>query len=231
MSQADTTMGQAIETAKAITSKGKAKTAPAKAQAPTPAAVSRPMTGKRAIISFITAQRICATEGMAAKMVTRFGMAEVDYHAIREAHEEHMVKMAQALEANMLNADGTANERAIEIHMQRIVDSFVRSAHGAGEYFDKKSAEARNALSAIANIDRDEDRQGIDGLENKAQRTCSFAAQLGMQSYALLGAAHGAVDAYAHVIGKEWKPYEGAGGGGNVSDRSLATQVGAFDRD
>ncbi len=55
-------------------------------------------------------------------------------------------------------------------------------------------------------------------------------AQLGLQSYAILAAAHGAVDAYAHVIGKEWKSYEGAGGGA-VSTKALAVQAGAFDRD
>ena len=49
-----------------------------------------------------------------------------------------------------------------------------------------------------------------------------------MQSYAILAAAHGAVDAYAHVCGKDWKPYEGTGG--NVSTQALAIQAGAFDR-
>ncbi len=224
MSQADTNMAQALATAKTITGKGKAK--PTTAQAPAP----RIMTGARTIISLITAQRICATAGMAAKMTTLYGLQEVDYDGIREAHKEHMVKAAEALGTGMVNGDGTPNERAIEIHLQRIVDSFVRSAHGAGEFFDKKAAEARNASSAVANADRDEDRQGIDGLENRAQRACSFAAQLGLQSYAILAAAHGAVDAYAHVVGKEWKPYEGAGGGA-VSTKALAVQAGAFDRD
>jgi len=161
MSQADTNMAQAIAIAKTITGKGKAK--PTTAQAPAP----RILTGARTIISLITAQRICATAGMAAKMTTLYGLHEVDYDGIREAHKEHMVKAAEALGAGMVNGDGTPNERAIEIHLQRIVDSFVRSAHGAGEFFDKKAAEARNASSAVANADRDEDRQGIDGLENR----------------------------------------------------------------
>jgi len=221
-------MSAAMSKAQANKSKApaKGKTSPAAPQAPAP----RIMTGARAIISLITAQRICATEGMAAKMVTRFGMHEVDYDGIREAHKDLMIKAAEVLGASMVNGDGTPNERAIDIHLQRIVDSFVRSAHGAGEFFDKKANEARNASSAVANADRDEDRQGIDGLENRAQRACSFAAQLGLQSYAILAAAHGAVDAYAHVVGREWKPYEGAGGGA-VSTKALAVQAGAFDRD
>ena len=223
MSQVDTNMASAITAAKAA--KGKTAAAQGKAPARIPA---RPMQGVRTVISFITAQRICATEGMATKMTQLYGLHEVDYHAIREATEEHMVKAAQALEGNMVNSDGTPNERAIEIHLQRIVDAYVRSAHGAGEFFDKKAAEARIASSAVANADRDEDRQGIDGLENRAQRACSFAAQLGLQSYAILAAAHGAVDAYAHVVGRPWKPYEGTSG--NVSTQAIAIQASAFDR-
>jgi len=224
MSQTETNMATAITNAKT----GKAKVAPAP-QAKAPVRLpARPMQGVRTVISLVTAQRICANGAMAAKMTQLYGLHEVDYDGIREATEEHTVKAAQALEGNMVNGDGTPNERAVEIHLQRIVDAYVRSAHGAGEFFDKKAAEARAKTSAVANADRDEDRQGIDGLENLAQRACSFAAQLGLQSYAILAAAHGAVDAYAHVCGKDWKPYEGTGG--NVSTQALAIQAGAFDR-
>ena len=226
MSQTDTNMASAINSAKA--GKGKGKAAPAQGKAPV-RIPARPMQGVRTVISLVTAQRICATEGMAAKMTTLYGLHQVDYHGIREATEEHLIRAAQALEGNMVNSDGTPNERALEIHMQRIVDAYVRSAHGAGEFFDKKAAEARIKSSAVANADRDEDRQGIDGLENLAQRACSFAAQLGLQSYAILAAAHGAVDAYAHVCGKDWKPYEGTGG--NVSTQAIAIQASAFNRD
>ena len=117
--------------------------------------------------------------------------------------------------------------------MQRIVDGFVRSAHGAGKFYDDKAKAARDATSAIANDDRDEDRQGIDGTENKAQRACRFAAEVGLQAYALLAAAHGAVDAYAHVCGRDWKPYEGSAGnqGQAIGRRALALQASAFNRD
>ena len=228
MSQTDTSMASALADAKAKpgTTKGKAASAQSKAPARAPA---RPMQGVRTVISLATAQRLCATEGMVARMTRTYGLHDVDYHAIREAHEELTVKAAQVLGDNMLNSDGTPNERAIDIHLQRIVDAYVRSAHGAGEFFDKKAAEARIKTSAVTNADRDEDRPGIDGLENLAQRACAFAALVGLQSYAILAAAHGAVDAYAHAVGRDWKPYEGAGG--NLSTQALAIQAGAFDRD
>jgi len=107
---------------------------------------------------------------------------------------------------------GERFEKPLEMHMQRIVDGFVRSAHGAGMFYDGKAAVARNLSSKIANEDRDEDRLGVDGTENRAQRACGFAATVGLQAYALLAAAHGAVDAYAYVCGSDWKPYEGMGG-------------------
>jgi len=117
-------------------------------------------------------------------------------------------------------------EKPLEMHMQRIVDGFVRSAHGAGMFYDGKAAVARNLSSKISN----EDRFGVDGTENRAQRACGFAATVGLQAYALLAAAHGAVDAYAHVCGSDWKPYEGMGGQA-VSRQAISMQAGAFDRD
>ncbi len=108
----------------------------------------------------------------------------------------------------------------------------ARSAHGAGNFYDTKAAQARQLTSAIGNEDRDEDRQGVDGTANKAQRACEFAAEVGLQAYALLAAAQGAVDAYAHVVGKDWKPYEGmAAPSRAVSTRSLAMQAGAFSKE
>ena len=168
-------------------------------------------------------------EAVAAKIIRLYGLDEVDYHAIREATEEHLAVSAKVLADNL----GERFEKPLEMHMQRIVDGFVRSAHGAGNFYDQKAKLARDATSAIANDDRDEDRQGIDGTENRAQRACRFAAEVGLQAYALLAVAHGAVDAYAHVCGRDWKPWEGNGGGSGqaIGRRALVLQASAFNRD
>ena len=217
MSQADTNI-----VSPAAASKGrKAKAAPQqqKAQAPAP----RPQQG-RTVVTLETAARICPNEAVASKITALFGLDGVDYHAIREATEEHMAKGAEAL------AD-TLNEKALEMHMQRIVDAYVRSAHGAGTFYDGKAAIARQLSSSISNDDRDEDRPGIDNLANKAERARSFAAQVGLQAYALLAAAHGAVDAYAHVCGQDWKPYEGMQAPAqHITRQAAAAQASAFDR-
>jgi hypothetical protein len=218
--------GTALEAAMASAKAGKDKKAPGK-QAP----AARPAApqGQRTVVTMDTAARLCPNEAVAAKIVRMYALDEADYHAIREATEEHLAVSAKVLADNL----GERFEKPLEMHMQRIVDGFVRSAHGAGKFYDDKAKLARDATSAIANEDRDEDRQGIDGTENKAQRACRFAAEVGLQAYALLAAAHGAVDAYAHVCGRDWKPYEGSSGGSGQSlgRRALALQASAFNRD
>lgn len=184
------------------------------------------LQGQRTVVTFATAELMCPNEAVAIKIARLYGLDSVDYHAIRESTEEHLALSAKVLADNL----GERFEKPLEMHMQRIVDAFVRSAHGAGMFYDGKAAVARNLSSKIANEDRDEDRLGVDGTENRAQRACGFAATVGLQAYALLAAAHGAVDAYAYVCGSDWKPYEGMGGQA-VSRQAISMQAGAFDRD
>ena len=104
---------------------------------------------------------------------------------------------------------GTAlNEKALQIHLQRIVGSFVGSAYGAAQFYGTKKSAAMELTSRLLNDDRDEDRDGPSGFESKAERARLFAAEMALQSFALLAAAEGAVAAYAEVTGETWKPYE-----------------------
>ena len=220
--EAPTAMRDAMAQAKAQPAKAKPA---AKATARTAA---RPATqqGQREVVTFETAARVCPTDRMAHAFSVAFSLDPVDYHAVREATEEHLALAARALDGFM----GEEPEKAMEMHMQRVVDSFVRSAHGAGGFYDKRAALARDAQSRIANEHRDEDRAGVDGNgENRAYRLRHFAAQVGLQAYALLAAAHGAVDAYAHVCGRDWKPYEGRSGN-SLTQQAVALQLAAFDR-
>ena len=64
---------------------------------------------------------------------------------------------------------------------------------------------------------------------NDAERAREFAAQMGLQAYALLAAAEGAVDAYAQVTGSDWKPYEGqARPAMSVDRQAAAAQMAAL---
>jgi hypothetical protein len=67
---------------------------------------------------------------------------------------------------------------------------------------------AKGLTTLLGNEDRDEDRGGPSGFEEKAARARRFAAERALQSYALRAAAEGAVLAYAEVTGETWKAYE-----------------------
>ena len=65
---------------------------------------------------------------------------------------------------------------------------------------------------------------------NKAENARLFAAQMGLQAYALMAAAEGAVHAYAHITGETWKPYEAPMLAASSSTRrkSAAEEMNAF---
>ena len=175
----------------------------------------------RQVITFETAQRLCPTEGQINRIVQVYGLDAVDYHAIREASEQAIGTVARAMTSYM-------NETAMRMHLQRIVGAHIGSAFGAGQFYDTKAEQARNLTSAVT----DEDRMGVDGGANRAARARDFAATAAVQSYAVLAAAEGAKDAYAEIVGEEWKLYVGQQQGSqSVDGRAAAAQLAAFDRE
>ena len=155
-------------------------------------------------------------------MSRTFGLEPVDYAAILERTEEHVALSAQTLQDAL-------NEKALRIHLQRVVGSFVGSAYGATQFYGTKVTQARDLTVASQNDDRDEDRGGAVGFESKAQRARIFAAEMGLQAYALTAAAEGAISAYAHITGEEWKPYErDPEPATGVSRQSAAAEMAAF---
>ena len=118
------------------------------------------------------------------------------------------------------------------MHLQRVVGAYIGSVHSAGNFYDAKAYLARNLSSALFNEDRDEDRPGVDGQANRAERARVFAATVGLQAYALLAAAEGAKDAYAAICGQDWKPYVGnQAAARGVERQAAAVQAAAFDRE
>ena len=52
---------------------------------------------------------------------------------------------------------------------------------------------------------------------------------MGLQAYALMAAAMGAVHAYAHITGEDWKPYEApVAASSTIGRKSAAEEIGAF---
>ena len=78
----------------------------------------------RQSITFELVTRLAPHQSLADNLVRTFGLESVDYDGIRDATGEHITRAAKAF--------GTAlNERALQIHLQRITGAFVGSAFGA----------------------------------------------------------------------------------------------------
>jgi hypothetical protein len=142
----------------------------------------------------------CPDSAQANRISNSFGLATLDSDGIRDLHERFIVETAQALK------DGS--ERAMQIHLQRIVGAYVGSAHGAGQFYSRAVTEARDATAKLANDSRDEDLDGPVGFDSAAQRKREFAADMALQAHALRMAAEGAVTAYERIVGETWKPFE-----------------------
>ena len=179
-------------------------------------------TDQRKAYTLEYAAAICPHAGLANNLSGTFGLEPVDAAGIRDATKNLIVQSADALAANL-------NEKATQMHLQRVVGAFVSSACGAGQFYGQKISQARDLTVRLANDDRDEDRDGPSGFDSRAARARLFAAETGLQSYALLVAAEGAVDAYADVTGETWKPYEGPRlNSQSVSRQSAAAEIAAF---
>jgi len=71
--------------------------------------------------------RVCCPDGNQASLISEsFGLPVLDSDGIRDLHDRMFVETADAL------GDGLG-ERAMQIHLQRIVGAYVGSAHGAGQ--------------------------------------------------------------------------------------------------
>lgn len=143
----------------------------------------------------------CPDAAHAMRIAENFGIAVVDGDGIRDLHNRFIIETADSLSEGL-------GERAMQIHLQRIVGAFVGSAHGAGQFFSRAQTEAREASTRAANDARDEDRDGPVGFDSSAQRKRDFAADMGIQAFSLRMAAEGAVAAYEHVVGEAWKPFD-----------------------
>jgi hypothetical protein len=104
-----------------------------------------------------------------------------------------------------------------------------RLADSGGPGDQRLHTQARDLTSKLANDDRDEDREGVYGFDSRAARARQFAAEAGLTAYALMAAAEGAVDAYTHITGDKWKPYEPpVAGPATVGRQAAEAEIAAF---
>jgi hypothetical protein len=165
----------------------------------------------------------CPDATQAFRISESFGLPVLDGDGIRDLHERLIVETADSLQEGL-------GERAMQIHLQRIVGAYVGSAHGAGQFYSRAVTEARDATAKSACDARDEDIDGPVGFDGQAQRRREFAADMGVQAHALRMAAEGAVRAYEQVVGETWKPFERAieNIGASVDRKAAEAQMAAF---
>ena len=166
----------------------------------------------------------CPDATQAMRIAESFGTAVVDGDGVRETHERLILETVDALSEGL-------GERAMQIHLQRIVGAYVGSAHGAGQFYSRAVTEARDATAKASCDARDEDVDGPVGFDGPAQRKREFAADMGIQAHALRTAAEGAVSAYEQIVGEAWKPFDRPvdNPGQSLDRKAAAAQMSAFD--
>ena len=189
--------------------------------APNTAPKAAPRQPPRQAITLELVHALTPSEVKAEQMSATFGLEPVAHASIRENVEELMVRLANELRDNL-------NDKAMAIWLQRVVSSFVSGAHGAAVFYGAKKSDALALNSRLLNDARDEDCNGVAGFENKAARAAAFAAEMGLQASALYAAAEGAVSAFAHITGDEWKPYESAQPKATVEQKSTIAMMAAL---
>ena len=165
----------------------------------------------------------CPDAEQALRIAESFGLPILDGDGIRDIHERLLVETSGSL------SDGLG-EKAMQIHLQRIVGSYVASAHGAGQFYSRAVSEACDATAKASNDSRDEDLDGPVGFDSKAQRKREFAADMGLQAHALRMAAEGAIAAYEQIVGEAWKPFERPleNPGASLDRKAAQVQMAAF---
>lgn len=168
--------------------------------------------------------RLACPDATQATLISEsFGLPVLDGTGIRDLHERLIIETAGSLDEGL-------GERAMQIHLQRIVGAYVGSAHGAGQFYSRAVTEARDATAKTACDTRDEDLDGPVGFDGPAQRKREFAAEMGLQAHALRMAAEGAVAAYSQIVGERWKPFERPveNAGVSLDRKAAARQMAAF---
>ena len=129
---------------------------------------SAPKRETRQALTFEMALQLCPHDSVAEDVAAAFGLIVPEYDAIRAEHASALKRMAEAFE-------GSLNEKATEMHFQRIVGALIGSAVGAGRFYSTKVGEARAATARAA--DGGDDEHG-SRLASKARRSGPVALNL-----------------------------------------------------
>ena len=166
----------------------------------------------------------CPTDDRMSKIERTFGLPVPDAAELREKAEEAIGSIGNLLVA----AHGEGGEVGTSMSLQSIVEAFVVRACLACEMADTKVANVRREVSKF-NAERSEDRDGPSGFPSYIENMMSFAARLALQGYVAHYLAEGAVSAFAHVTGTEWKPRERRANAAPLDQQAAQARLSAFE--
>jgi len=167
-------------------------------------------------------------EDRIARIVSHFGIEAGDADELTGLGSNVIRDLYETLAPILSYQDRDGiNYGPLKLHLDRIVDGFVRSACGAANFYEGKRLAAKDAKDAFSNEYRDEDRMGIDGGQNRVDRMVRIAAENGVKAWAITCQASGACAAYKELMGEDWKPYV-ANNRRSVSEQAAAAQADAL---
>ena len=231
MSQASETIAPAAAQGKTDGSIARAmqaaqrKTKPAAKAQPAPQ-VRRAPEGGNANMPFTLERsaQTCPSFDRMSKLEDMFGLAVPDAAELREKAEEAIGSLGTLLVA----AHGAGGEVGTSMSLQGYVEAFVVRACLACEMADAKASNIRREVSKF-NAQRDEDRDGPSGFPSFLDNMMEFGARLALQGFVAHYLAEGAVSAFAHVTGEEWKPRTRKAASAPLDQQAAAARLSAFE--
>jgi len=172
--------------------------------------------------------RLVPSDDQIALIVSAFGVEAGDADELTGAGSSAIRDQYEIMAPVLVSQyRGEPDYRGLKMHLDRIVDAFVRSAYGAANYYESRRQAAKDAANEYANEHRDTDRMGIDGGPNRVDGLRRIAAEHGAKAYVLSNVAAGACAAYRELMGEDWKPYQ-SGRTQSVSEGAAAAQAAAL---
>ena len=138
-------------------------------------------TRTRPAVTLEAAIAACPDERLADRIADAFGLDQMATAEIRERTRLLLIEMTRMLEDQL-------SEKALALHLQRVVAGFVGSACRSGQFYQAKVGQARELGSRLHDEHPDEDCGGVAGFAGRAQRAREFAAELTLQAHAVLRA-------------------------------------------
>ncbi|WP_336764086.1 hypothetical protein [Asaia sp. VD9] len=174
-------------------------------------------------------KRLVPTDSQMAAIAQRFPSVKVgEYDELFGAGLSLVRDQYETLAPILTSEDRhETNFTALKLVLDRIVGAAIGAAYGSANHYEGRRTAAKDATNSFSNEHRDEDRQGVDGGDNRAANLRRIAAEKAGHAYSLAVLAAGACEAYRDLMGSDWQPYQ-PNNRRSVSERAAAEEAAAL---